>query len=278
MLNWLNRYAGVASALLDADERLTGSLLDVGSGDQGFANLGGSDRFVGVDIEFGGAPAPTMLAMRVPIGPLPFVDGAFDTVLSLDALEHVPRPERAGFVREICRVAGSRAIIACPSAEAAEIDAMLRRWYVRRGEVPPAWLNEHDEHGLPTRAEVEEFCRLEGYRPRPLAMPNGLLSLMAVIADLDPDIAPMAQHELRARPALWRELFQASADFDSFRVGWVIEREQPLTATVRLGAIDETISEALRCDCGTCSMELPYAGGVHDLRPLRCRGAAASAA
>ena len=126
MLTWLARYAPLRDVLLVADGGTRGSLLDVGSGHTGVACLGAGAPFVGVDVQFTDAVAPSMLALRVAPGPLPFADAAFDTVVSVDALEHVPPPDRAAFVGEIARCAARRAVIACPSDEAAGIDALLR--------------------------------------------------------------------------------------------------------------------------------------------------------
>ena len=254
MLNWITRYAPVAALVLDNAGQLDGSLLDVGSGSVGFACVGGPEPFVGVDIDFWGPPAPSMLAIRSRPGRLPFVDAAFDTVISLDALEHVPSGERAGFVAEIGRVAARRAIVACPCDDAAALDEMLRRMYQRRGESEPDWLSEHAEHGLPTRRAVADACgSIEGFRSTELPMPNGLLSLLAVIADTDPEVAPLAAAEAARRPRMWSDLFNASADSASFRVGWVLERERPVQGRVRPERLAETTLGALCCPtCGAC--------------------------
>ena len=254
MLNWITRYAPVAALVLDEAGRLDGSLLDVGSGSVGFACVGGAEPFVGIDIEFWGPPAPSMFAVRSRPGRLPFVDAAFDTVISLDALEHVPPDERTGFVAEIGRVAARRVIVACPCDEAAALDEMMRRMYRRRGESAPDWLDEHAEHGLPTRRAIADACgALEGFSATELPMPNSLLSLLAVIADTDPEVAPLAAAEVAHRPSLWADLFNSSADSASFRVGWVLERERPVEGRVRPERLAQTTLAALRCPtCGTC--------------------------
>ena len=50
---------------------------------------------------------------------LPFSDRAFEVVVAVDLLEHVAAEDRPQAVREICRVARSRAVIACPAGEPA---------------------------------------------------------------------------------------------------------------------------------------------------------------
>lgn len=253
MLNWINRYAPVARLVLDEDGRLPVSLLDVGSGSVGFACVGADEPFVGLDVDFRGPLAAAMIPVRSRPGPLPFADAAFDTVISLDVLEHVPPPERRGFVAEIARVAARRAVVVCPCDEAAPLDEMLRRMYARRGEASPEWLWEHAEHGLPTRAAVADACAgVAGFRASPVAMPNGLVSLMAVVADTDPELAPLARDEVAGRAGLWADLFCLSADHGGYRVGWLLEREEPTPARVRREALLQTTLAALRCPCGGC--------------------------
>ena len=109
MLNWLTRYTPAAlAALHDA-----GSILDVGCGPHGLACIAPDVPFVGADVAFDGEPAASMVAVVLQDAPeLPFPDDAFDTVLCLDVLEHVPPAERAPFVRELARVAARGRFIA----------------------------------------------------------------------------------------------------------------------------------------------------------------------
>src|SRR5689334_21467861 len=113
MLNWLARYAPAMAALESAGH--LGSILDVGCGRHGLACVRPQQPFFGLEIAFTGPPVETMVAFEAEPGPLPFADDAFDTVLCLDALEHVPPPERAGFVAELARVTARRMLLACPS-------------------------------------------------------------------------------------------------------------------------------------------------------------------
>src|SRR5947209_19338406 len=98
-----------------------------------------------------------MVAIRYDPGHLPFEDGAFDTVISLDVLEHVPPTARAGFVAELVRVSARRVFLACPSDEGAWAEDVLKQVYAARGIPFPGWLDEHDEHGLPTAHEIAGY-------------------------------------------------------------------------------------------------------------------------
>src|SRR4051794_4136408 len=187
MLNWLVRYAVPRELLLDDDGRAVGSLLDVGCGPHGFACVAPGVPFVGLDVEFGESVAESMLAVRARPGRLPFADRAFDTVLCLDVLEHVPRPQRASFILELGRVASRRVIVACPSSEAQHLDDYAREMYAG-GELP-SWLAEHYEHVLPTPEEIARFVRaVDGFVANELPQPNGLLTAALTLADLMPHL------------------------------------------------------------------------------------------
>ena len=147
-----------------------------------------------------------MVGIRCRPEGLPF-DGAFGVVLCLDVLEHVPPADRAGFVRQLARVAAERVILACPSSEAQNIDDLLVTTFQSAGTALPPWLTEHYECGLPTPAEIAEACAaVEGFRATPLAMPNGLLTTATTLAEQAVTLEGIARHEvfLRCATPWWR--------------------------------------------------------------------------
>jgi GT2 family glycosyltransferase len=87
---------------------------------------------------------------------LPFRDGAFDLVCSLDTLEHVPREHRLAFLSELLRVTRDGLYLAFP------FDSDSNRWaesmvvehtsVVLHSPVPA--LQEHRQFGLPDRDSV----------------------------------------------------------------------------------------------------------------------------
>jgi hypothetical protein len=265
MLNWLARYAP-AGALLIEDGRPTGSILDVGCGPHGLACAHPDVPFVGLDVEFPHAIAPSMVGIQAPAGPLPFADGAFDTVVSLDTLEHVPRPDRAGFIAELTRVAARRVLLACPTDEGAELDAMVRRRIEEAGLGAPGWLTEHAQHVLPSRAEIEAFfAAVPGVTAKPWPMVNGLLSSLLPWADLF-EFAGAAAAESAERRNEWVQLLERADFGPSFRGGWIIERDQPLVPILGTDDLDGHIAAALRC---------LHCAEVHervDALQLRCTG------
>jgi hypothetical protein len=168
-------------------------------------------------------------------------------VLSLDTLEHVPRPARAGFVAELARVAAHRVLLACPTAEAAGIDTAVRNRFTAMGVGVPSWLSEHQEYGLPTREEIEAFAaEVPGFTVRSWPMANGLLAAMLAWADLF-EFGAEAHREFLQHRDEWVRLLE-SADFGtSFRGGWVLERDVPATPLIGVDASDRDAVAALRC-------------------------------
>jgi SAM-dependent methyltransferase len=259
MLNWLTRYAPLTAELeLDESGTLRESVLDVGCGPYGLSIVAPGATFVGIEVVFEEPVAPGMVAIRYDPGLLPFADGAFDTVISLDVLEHVPPPARAGFVAELARVCARRVFIACPSDEAVWAEEVLKQVYAAQGVALPGWLNEHDEHGLPTAAEIAGYVSsVPGCVARALTMPNGLLSALTVLGDVVPGLAEHAAMEWTRNRAQWQALFSAAAFGDCYRKGWVIERPTRGAALVDAGNVRTSVWSAARCPvCGRPALTL----------------------
>lgn len=97
---------------------------------------------------------------------LPFVDRAFDAVVSFDTLEHVPPGRREAFVDECLRVARRWAVIAGPyrSPEVERAEEDLRAFLERKLETRHRYLWEHHAHGLPERGAIEARLARAGAR------------------------------------------------------------------------------------------------------------------
>jgi SAM-dependent methyltransferase len=273
VLNWLARYAAVIDQVVDAEGRARTSVLDVGCGPHGLACALDGVPFVGVDVEFPQPVAPTMVGIRCRPEGLPFRDDAFGVVLCLDVLEHVPAAERAGFVQELARVAAERVILACPSSEAQAIDDLLVTTFQTAGTALPSWLTEHYDCGLPTPDEIAEACAgVDGFRARPLAMPNGLLTTATTLAELSGPLEDTARHEAHALRDAWVALYRSACFGESARKGWVLERIAPRIPLASHDDLEATALAALCCPecdgalevdgpdllrCGSC--DLPVA-------------------
>lgn len=108
---------------------------------------------------------------------LPFGTDAFDAVVSLDTLEHVPPRSRQRFLDEVGRVAGGWALVVCPYATpgVADADAALLA-YVRNRFAPDLptirILEEHLTYGHPDLEESRDRLATHG----PVAtIPSGRL-------------------------------------------------------------------------------------------------------
>lgn len=97
-------------------------------------------------------------------GALPFRDGAFDVVTACDTLEHVPAEHRAAFIAECARVSRGWVILAGPydAPEVREAEASLRVFLREKLGAEHRYLNEHEEHGLPSQATTEDAFRAAG--------------------------------------------------------------------------------------------------------------------
>lgn len=159
-------------------------VLDVGSGPAGLAPYV-AHQVIGVDTDFRRAVHPRLTPVRASATRLPFVDRAFDAVVSCDALEHVPPSARPGFVRELCRVSQDLVVLVVPEGEASEqqdrrLDTRFERVHGHRYP----FLVEHVDHGLPRQGEMTAMLR---------------------------DVAPQAELRVHRSTPLWlREIFMRS--------------------------------------------------------------------
>ncbi|MCC6548117.1 methyltransferase domain-containing protein [Candidatus Sumerlaeota bacterium] len=82
---------------------------------------------------------------------IPFPDGSFDAVVSIDTFEHVPPAERELFLSELCRVSGGVVILAAPfhHDSVATVEQLLDTTHQKLFNVPHPWLHEHVQNGLP---------------------------------------------------------------------------------------------------------------------------------
>jgi len=96
---------------------------------------------------------------------LPFRDGTFDLVCSLDTLEHIPAKSRAGFLGELLRVTRDGLYVAFPfdSASNRWAESVVREYADVTLKDPIPALMEHDQFGLPDRDSVSRLLTANGH-------------------------------------------------------------------------------------------------------------------
>ncbi|MFQ5894002.1 MAG: methyltransferase domain-containing protein, partial [Nitrospinota bacterium] len=106
---------------------------------------------------------------------LPFGARAFDLVVTLDVLEHVPADQRVAVVRECARVSRAYLLIACPVSSERHIlsEHMLNTFHTMICGHPIAMLEEHRAAGLPQAEVMEKILEEAGLTV--LSFPSGYL-------------------------------------------------------------------------------------------------------
>lgn len=93
---------------------------------------------------------------------LPFNDKVFDIVVSLDAVEHIPKSIRHNFYKELKRVCKKRIILTCPmqssdgTFQGMTYDIAFQYLYERNYGVTEPNTAEHIAAGHPTRRKIKE--------------------------------------------------------------------------------------------------------------------------
>ncbi|HEX7624885.1 MAG TPA: class I SAM-dependent methyltransferase [Anaeromyxobacteraceae bacterium] len=264
-LNWLARYLPFRGAL---HAPASSSLLEVGCGPVGLGSIL-DGPFVGVDVAFDLGARPPMIPVQVSPGPLPFSDGAFHTVVSVDALEHIPPASRAAFIGELCRVAASHVLLTFPAGTAGrEVDALMGAVLQRLTGTVPEWLSEHEQHGLPEPAEIEALLSgLAGWSWQPFASTSSLGCVLWTLADVVPELRRWAHSVIPQDLEALGRWVDASSEGPSFRSLYLLRRDVPLTSIFDAGA---PASLAAALACRACLGRLESGRGSDQLRCHRC--------
>ena len=147
---------------------VTGSLLEVGSGNRGLAAYF-PERVIGVEPRPTPAASPRLRPVAATGTALPFASRSFETVVSVDVLEHLPASERPRFIEELVRVASRRLVLVFPEgARAAAHDQSLAERYRRLHGRLDQSLAEHLEYGLPDAEPIRQA--IERSAPRPVTV------------------------------------------------------------------------------------------------------------
>ncbi len=170
---------GFFAALDDALPRSASSILEVGAGEGEVADRVRARypaaRFVAIDL-----PDPALAASWAErslagafadIGHLPFPDRAFDLVLGIEVLEHVPDPPAA--LRELRRVAGRDVVLSVPREPIWRASNLARGKYVGALGNTPGHVNHWSKRGF-TRFVAGEVRVASVRAPFPWTMVAGV--------------------------------------------------------------------------------------------------------
>lgn len=130
------------------------NILEVGSAGLGITPYL-KKEVTGIDIDFK-PPFHTFLKrINGSAIKLPFVNGSFDIVISMDMLEHLKKTDREKAISEMIRVASKTVYIGVPSGnEAAKQDKLLRKHYKDKFGDQYQFFEEQINEGLPEKKEI----------------------------------------------------------------------------------------------------------------------------
>lgn len=161
-----NAVAEVVRSLSGRDE----SVIDVGSGSgMLFARVLDDRKVVSLDPLISPRDATPAAVSGVLNDEMleRFGEGAFDWVVAIDTLEHIPPGDRSGFLDRITRLAKLGVVIACPVddyGESRRVDRLVDDVYQRKNQAAYPWLAEHAAYGLPLLADIRGALSQSGFQ------------------------------------------------------------------------------------------------------------------
>jgi len=130
-------------------------ILEIGSGSLGIIPY--LKRPVdGLDIDFSGPKTKLLNKIKGSAWELPFKKNSYDTVLSVDVIEHLPKEKRDQSLRESLRVAKKLVVIVVPIGKESEAQDLnlYEYWEKIFKNKDNLFLREHTENKLPTGDEI----------------------------------------------------------------------------------------------------------------------------
>lgn len=158
---------------------------------------------------------------------LPFEDGAFDVVVALEVLEHLPKSNRRRFVDDLMRVTRRGVIFSCPlqSPLVEEAEQVVNDAYQLRHGQPHPFLREHKEFGLPSERMIK---RILSELDRPYCVFPGISIEQWLVANLLSEGLLEHSHSMRLQSELSRSLSEIAPDLNDcpYRVTYVIAKSR----------------------------------------------------
>jgi len=167
------RYKIVADALDQLrEDSETLEVLDVGGAEGIILNFLSGDNVTILDqTEVEGVPGFVVGDATA----LPFEEGSFDYVTSLDVFEHIEAGAREKYLAELRRVARRGVLIAAPfdSEEVRGAEKLANEFHRAVHMQENVWLGEHEQNGLPDLDWTREYFEKQG--DEIFVLPNGYL-------------------------------------------------------------------------------------------------------
>ncbi len=93
-------------------------------------------------------------------GKLPFKKASFDSVCSIDVIEHMPRPQRSSFIKKLMNIASKQVILSFPVGTSQHViyEKKIQKLLENNG-LNINYLNEHIRYGLPTLDDIKNLAR-----------------------------------------------------------------------------------------------------------------------
>lgn len=130
------------------------SVLEVGSGGLGIAPYL-KRTVIGIDMSFVPPVYPSLTPVYGNALKLPFANSSYETVVSMDMLEHVKPADRQRAIDELIRVGKRLVCIGVPCGKLSENqDKQLHELFKQNRKHEFGFLQEHVENGLPNTSEI----------------------------------------------------------------------------------------------------------------------------
>jgi hypothetical protein len=130
-------------------------ILEVGSGKTGITPFLKKPVF-SVDLYFSSETNRLVKPIIASAMELPFQDGAFDFVICVDMLEHIPAEERKNAITEFFRLARGEVIVGVPCSQlSSRYEKSLNDIHMEYLHRENPFLREHMEFGLPDAYEMK---------------------------------------------------------------------------------------------------------------------------
>ncbi len=186
---------------------------------------------------------------------LPFADGSFDVVITVDTLEHVPTALRAPFVAEMARVAGEFVLITGPFANgySETAEQILSEFLADVVGVSHRFLDEHLDHGLPHAEACLAWLSKAGCVGT--SIPSGYLHHWLPLMIIQQGLSRVADYEMlrgELNELYNREFFRRDHRTPSYRQVIVASKQ----VTPEAEALLERVAKALAANVDEESLDL----------------------